>query len=75
MEEKEEEKEEGPDDFKKRLAAMLAKGRPPAAKTVVRKAPTKVDYGPEAIIDAKLSIPKMRPRGASNRYNISNYDF
>ena len=72
------------DDFKKRLEAMLSKGRPPAQTT---PAPQKAsDWGSKEsntrqtgneVSDAKFEdMPKFKlQRAASNKFNVDNFDF
>ena len=68
--------EDDPDDFKARLAAMLAG---PAPSSVAKRPPAARQsewQTPADIVQAKLSIPKVsRTRQATTRYDISKYDF
>ena len=68
--------ENDPDDFKARLAAMLA-GPAPSATTKRPPAARPSEWQTSEVIDqAKLSIPKVtRDRKKTTKYDISKFDF
>lgn len=65
-----------PDDFKNRLAAMLARGPGAIARAPARPAAVSMQQTPEEILDAKLSVPGLaRKRNVTTKYAVEKYDF
>ena len=72
------------DDFKKRLEAMLSKGRPPAQTAPAPQKPTGWGTSTESTAKTQEDISEQRfaemprfklQRAASKKFNVENYDF
>ena len=69
-------KNEGEDDFKANLAAMLARGPSQKARAPPARHGHTMMSNTEDIVEARLNMPKVtRSRGVTTKYNLDKFDF